>query len=69
MIAMIKGHAKTAAELEVQVDSARSEPVRKMAGYALPIVREHLLAARAAGKEVGVDSATVAQKQDRAERN
>jgi putative membrane protein len=67
MIAMIKGHAKNAAELEAQVDSARSEPVRKMAGYALPIVREHLLAARAAAKEVGVDSATVARSQDKAE--
>jgi putative membrane protein len=67
MIAMIKGHAKTAAELEAQVDSARSEPVRKMAAYALPIVREHLLAARAAAKEVGVDSTTVARSQDKAE--
>jgi predicted outer membrane protein len=68
MIAMIKGHAKTAAELEAQVDSARSEPVRKMAAYALPIVREHLLAAQAAAKEVGVDSATVARSQDRADK-
>jgi putative membrane protein len=67
MIAMIKGHTKTAAELEAQVDSDRSEPVRKMAGYALPIVREHLLAARAAAKEVGDDSATVARSQDKAE--
>jgi putative membrane protein len=65
MIAMVKGHAKTAAELEVQVDSGRSEPVRKMAGYTLPIVRDHLLAARAAAKEVGVDSATVARSQDK----
>jgi putative membrane protein len=61
MIAMVKAHTKAAKELEVQVDSARSEPVRKMAAYALPIVREHLLAARAAAKEVGVDSLTVAR--------
>jgi predicted outer membrane protein len=67
MIAMIKGHAKAATELEAQVDSARSEPVRKMAAYALPIVREHLLAARAAAKEVGVDSATVARSHDKTE--
>jgi putative membrane protein len=60
MTAMIKGHTEDAGALEFQVDSARSEPVRKMAAYALPIVREHLLAARAAGKEVGVDSAVVA---------
>jgi putative membrane protein len=61
MIAMIKGHEKNAEKLKAEVDSARSEPVRKMAAYALPIVQEHLLAARAAAKEVGVDSATVAQ--------
>ena len=60
MIAMIKGHTEDAAGLEFQIDSARSEPVRKMAAYALPIVRDHLLAAKAAGKEVGVDSAAVA---------
>jgi putative membrane protein len=61
MIAMIKGHEKNAEKLKAEVDSARSEPVRKMAAYALPIVQEHLLAARAAAKEVGVDSTTVAQ--------
>jgi putative membrane protein len=61
MIAMVKAHTKDAKELEEQADSARSEPVRKMAAYALPIVREHLLAARAAAKEVGVDSLTVAR--------
>jgi putative membrane protein len=67
MIAMIKGHAEDAASLQFQIDSARSEPVRKMAAYALPIVRDHLLAARAAGKEVGVDSATVADSKKMAE--
>jgi putative membrane protein len=67
MIAMVKAHAKDAKELEAQVDSARSEPVRKMAAYALPIVREHLLAARAAAKEVGVDSATVARSKGEGE--
>ena len=61
MMAMVKAHTKDAKELESQVDSARSEPVRKMAAYVLPIVREHLLAARAAAKEVGVDSLTVAR--------
>jgi putative membrane protein len=61
MMAMIKAHTKDAKELEEQVDSARSDPVRKMAAYALPIVREHLLAARAAAKEVGVDSVTAAR--------
>src|SRR5882724_3840502 len=67
MIAMIKGHEKDAEELKAEVDSARSEPVRKMAAYALPIVREHLLLARAAAKEVGVDSATVARSRRVAE--
>jgi putative membrane protein len=67
MIAMIKGHEKNAKKLEAEVDSARSEPVQKMAAYALPIVREHLLAARAAAKEVGVDSATVARSRREAE--
>ncbi len=67
MVAMIKGHAKNAEQLKAQVDSARPEPVRKMAAYALPIVQEHLAAARVAAKEVGVDSATVARSQRVAE--
>jgi putative membrane protein len=61
MIAMIRGHEKDAEKLKTEVDSGRSEPVRKMAAYALPIVQEHLVAARAAAKEVGVDSAAVAR--------
>ena len=67
MIATIKGHTKDAARLKTEIDSARSEPVRKMAAYALPIVRDHLLSAQAAGKEVGVDSATVARSEHVAE--
>jgi putative membrane protein len=67
MIAMIRSHAEQANGLEFEVDSARSEAVRKMAAYALPAVRDHLLAARAAGKEVGVDSATVADSKKVAE--
>jgi putative membrane protein len=64
MTAMIRGHTEDVAALKGQVDSARSEPVRKMAAYELPIVQDHLMAARAAGKEVGVDSAVVAQSRD-----
>jgi len=67
MIAMIRGHSKDAADLKAATDSARSEPVRKMAGYARPIVLDHLLSAKAAGKEVGVDSATAAQSEHVAE--
>jgi putative membrane protein len=61
MITMIKGHTKDAADLKGAVDSARSEPVRKMAAYELPIVQDHLRNARVAGKEVGVDSTAVAR--------
>jgi len=61
MIAMIKGHTKDAADLKAAIDSARSEPVRKMAAYALPIVQDHLQNARAAAKEIGVDSTAVAR--------
>jgi putative membrane protein len=61
MITMIKGHTKDAADLKAAVDSARSEPVRKMAAYALPIVQEHLQNARAAAKEIGLDSSAVAR--------
>lgn len=61
MITMIKGHTKDAADLKAAVDSARSEPVRKMAAYALPIVQEHLQNARAAAKEIGLDSTAVAR--------
>ena len=62
MLAMIKGHTKDVADLKAAVDSARSEPVRKMAAYALPIVQEHLQNARVAGKEVGLDSTAVAER-------
>jgi putative membrane protein len=61
LITMIKGHTKDAADLKAAVDSARSEPVRKMAAYALPIVQEHLQNARAAAKEIGLDSTAVAR--------
>jgi len=61
VITMIKGHTRDAADLKAAVDSARSEPVRKMAAYALPIVQEHLQNARAAGKEIGLDSSAVAR--------
>jgi len=61
MITMIKGHTKDAADLKAAVDSARSEPVRKMAAYALPIVQDHLQNARAAAKEIGLDSTAVAR--------
>jgi putative membrane protein len=61
MITMIKGHTKDAADLKAAIDSARSEPVRKMAAYALPIVQDHLQNARAAAKEIGLDSTAVAR--------
>jgi putative membrane protein len=63
MTAMLKAHAKAARRLRVEGDSARSDPVRKMASYELPIVREHLLAAAGAAKEVGVDSTVVNESQ------
>ena len=61
MITMSKGHTRDAADLKAAIDSARSEPVRKMAAYALPIVQEHLQNARAAAKEIGLDSSAVAR--------
>ena len=42
-------------------ESAHSEPVRKLVGYELPILQDHLSSARQVGKEVGVDSAMVAR--------
>ena len=67
MTAMIRGHTEDVAALKAEVDSAKSEMVRKMAAYALPIVQDHLLAARAVGKEVGVDSSVVAESRHVAE--
>jgi putative membrane protein len=67
MTAMIRAHADDVAKLKAEVDSARSEAVRKMAAYELPIVQDHLLAARSVGKEVGVDSAVVAESRHVAE--
>jgi len=67
MTAMIRGHTQDVATLKAEVDSAKSEMVRKMAAYALPIVRDHLLSARAVGKEVGVDSSVVAESRHVAE--
>jgi putative membrane protein len=65
--AMLHAHAKDARELKSEVDSAQSDPVKKMAAYELPIVQEHLLAVAAAAKEVGVDSTVVNRSKSMAE--
>jgi predicted outer membrane protein len=67
MTAMLKAHAKVADKLRTAQDSARSDPVRKLANYELPIVREHLAAASVAAKEVGVDSTVVNESKEIAE--
>jgi putative membrane protein len=68
MTTMIVAHEIDVDSLQKGGTSAHSEPVRKLAAYELPIVREHLLDARKIGKLVGVDSATVERSRSVAER-
>ncbi len=67
MTAMIQAHAEEANHLRTALDSARSDPVKKLLGYERPIVLEHLQGASAAGKEVGVDTMVVKESQKIAE--
>ena len=63
MTAMIKAHAEEADHLRTALDSARSDPVRKLLAYERPIVLDHLQSASATGKDVGVDTMVVKQSQ------
>jgi putative membrane protein len=63
MTAMIKTHAEEANHLRTALDSARSDPVKKLLAYERPIVLDHLLGASAAGKEVGVDTMAVKESE------
>ena len=67
MTAMIKAHAEEADHLSTAMDSARSDPVKKLLAYERPIVLDHLQGATAAGKEVGVDTMVVNESKKIAE--
>jgi putative membrane protein len=56
---LLRAHAKDADMLRGAVDSVKSEPVKKLAAYELPIIQDHFLSVSAAAKEVGVDSTVV----------
>jgi putative membrane protein len=61
-VATVIGHHMDVVDyLKNEGESARSEPVRKLVGYELPILQDHLLSAKQAGKEVGVDSLAIAR--------
>ena len=61
MTTVIRNHMDDVDYFKHEGESAHSEPVRKLVGYELPILQDHLLSARQVGKEVGVDSAAVAR--------
>jgi putative membrane protein len=61
MTTVIAHHMDVVDYFRHEGESAHSEPVRKLVGYELPILQDHLLSARQIGKEVGVDSAVVAR--------
>lgn len=61
MTLMIQNHMDDVDYFQKEGMAAHSEPVRKLVGYGLPLLQEHLRAARQIGKEVGVDSAMVAR--------
>jgi putative membrane protein len=63
MTAMIKAHGEEADYLRTAMDSAHSDPVKKLLAYERPIVLDHLLGASSAGKEVGVDTMVVKESQ------
>jgi putative membrane protein len=57
---VIRQHMDDVDYFKNEGESARSAPVRKLVAYMLPILQDHLTAARQVGKQVGVDSAVVA---------
>jgi putative membrane protein len=63
MTAMIRNHMDGVNYFRNEGEATRSEPVRKLVSYELPILQEHLRAARDVGKQVGVDSAVVARSE------
>ena len=58
---VIRQHMDDVDYFKNEGESARSAPVRKLVAYMLPILQDHLTAARQVGKQVGVDSAVVAR--------
>ena len=67
MTAMLKAHADDVDHLRTVMDSVHSAPVRKLVDYERPIILDHLKAAAAAAKEVGVDSTVVNRSKEVAE--
>jgi putative membrane protein len=61
MTAMIRTQLDDVTYLKNQADRVHSAPARKLVGYELPLLQDHLMSARQVGKQVGVDSAVVAQ--------
>lgn len=61
MTTVIQGHMDMTDYFQNEGLKAHSAPVRKLAANQLPILQEHLRNARVVGKQVGVDSATVAR--------
>jgi putative membrane protein len=61
MTAMIRNHMDDVTYFKNEGEAAHSAPVRKLVGYGLPLLQDHLMSARQVGKQIGVDSAVVAQ--------
>jgi hypothetical protein len=61
MTAMIRTHMDDVTHFKNEGEAVHSAPVRKLVGYGLPLLQDHLMSARQVGKQVGVDSAVVAQ--------
>jgi len=69
MTAMIRNHMDDVRYFKNEGEAVHSAPVRKLVGYGLPLLQDHLMSARQVGKQVGVDGAVVAQSRHEAGRH
>jgi putative membrane protein len=69
MTATIRNHMDDVTYFKNEGEAVHSAPVRKLVGYGLPLLQDHLMSARQVGKQVGVDSAVVARSRNDAGRH
>jgi putative membrane protein len=59
MTLMLQNHVADIKYFQKEGQAVKSEPVKKLVAYTLPILQDHLRSARNAAREVGVDSTLV----------
>jgi predicted outer membrane protein len=63
MTLAIRNHLSDVNYFEKEGQAVKSDPVKKLVAYTLPILRDHLRSARNLARQVGVDTALVARSE------